>query len=126
MLICPGDNSVCFPDTAEARARYDAVNLDAPPADLCSYAVRDFARFPIDPAKAADEPVVACVGRGSGAAWCACHKDTFQIGFADGDVRTFTRADLGIAPGAPPVLGPTSPSPLLRVLCFTPADAATK
>jgi len=119
-LMCPGDQSVSPADTPEARARYDGVDLDDPPDDLCSYAVRDFARFPVDPARLDEEPIAACVGRFADATWQRFHRTAFFVAFADGSARELDDADVGLAPGATLVVGPDSPSPLLRVLCFRP------
>lgn len=129
MLVCPGDPGVVVPDTPEAVDRYDAVDLDAPPDDLCSYAVRDFARFPPDPKAVDPEPFAACVGRFRDGTWSACHRGGMVIAFCDGTTRFFEWAELGLGPGATPpddapVVGPDSPSPLLRVLCFRPGETS--
>lgn len=121
VLLCPGDNGAFVPDTPAARRRYDVVDLAAPPDDLASYAVRDFARFPVDPSRAADEPILACVGNFRDGTWCAHHRDVFIVAYADGRCRMLRCEELGLSRGEAPVVGPDSPSPVLRVLTFGPA-----
>lgn len=126
VLVCPGDQHVVPPDTPELRARYDAVDLDDPPDDLCSYAVRDFVRFPVDPQAGKPEPIAACVGRIVDGEWQAFHKGGFVIVYDDGASRFIEWSECGVdPPGDWPdptvVVGPDSPVPELRTLCFRPA-----
>lgn len=125
VLLCPADQDALPPDTPEAVDRYDTVDLDDPPNDLCSYAVRDFDRFPPDPARPGEEPFAACVGRFRDGTWRACHEGGLAVAYLDGHVLFLRWDELGFPPDAappdkPPVVGPDSPSPLLRVLCFRP------
>ena len=86
------------------------------------YAVRDVERAPIDPSRAADEPIVACLGLvAKFERWRPPHGDSVLILFADGSVRELTWDDLdldgaGEVGGPEVVVGPDARSPLLRVL----------
>ena len=114
VLLCPGDQSVTPPDTPEARGRYDTVDLDHPPADLCSYAVRDFERFPLDPESSEPQVLAVCVGRDG----TLRHKGGVNVLYDNGSARFVELAELGLPPGTAPVPGPDSPSPILRVVRF--------
>jgi len=120
VLTCRGDEDVQRGPAAIRLPRYDTVDLDDPPDDLCSFAVRDFARFPVDGTQLAKEPILACVGRFTDDGWKPFHEDAFVVAFADGSSSFLSAADLGLAPGSEPIVGPDSPSPILRVLCFHP------
>ncbi len=113
VLFCPSD-SVATPETVVAGAdggrspsAADALRR------VCSYAVRDFARYPLDDS-ATDEFVAADAadvhGRGG-----------VTILLSDGSVQFRTRAGLGLAPDEPIVIGPDSSHPELAKLCIVPA-----
>lgn len=117
VLVCPGDQSVTPPDTPEARARYDTVDLDHPPADLCSYAIRDFKRFPLDPESSEPQVIAVCVGRDG----TLRHKGGVNVLYDNGSARFVEISELeelGLPSGAKPVPGPDSPCPILRVVRF--------
>ena len=120
VLLCPGDQLAVIPSDARLRARYDEVDLDRPPHDLCSYSVRDFSRFPVAPGRADEEPILACLGRGTGPAHVDFHRDAYLIAFADGDVRIFDRNDLGLTAGTAPVIGPGSQTPYFHLFLPLP------
>ena len=120
VLVCPSDEAVSVPDTAAARRRYDAVDLDHPPADLCSYAVRDFEHFPVDVDSAAPQVLAACVGPGG----TLRHKNGVNVAFTDGSARFMEREELGLQPGDDILIGPESKAVLLRPLRF--ADPAAR
>lgn len=136
VLICPGDKDARAPESHADQERYETVDATnaAAIAALCSYAVRDFARFPVR-ADGRD------TGTGSGElAWIACdrqgkdgrtphHENGINVLFADGAVQFMNRDALGIAPDEPIIVGPGSPHPELRKLVFVPAlspDGAEK
>ena len=102
-LLCPEDATVRSPVTDADRAAWDDANLADPRRDLCSYAGRDFANFPIDSCRNA---IGACVH----------HRGGVIVAFDIGDVRFFTREQLGISEDDEIRCGPESASPLLRML----------
>jgi hypothetical protein len=113
--VKPGNEQVFFcPEDPIAkaslvdRARYEHVDLARVPRALCSYAGRDFERFPLDSTKAASEPICACL----------CHPKGALVVFQAGDVRWMTLADLGLDSDDEKIVGPDSKSPVLRVLRF--------
>ncbi|MCE9638063.1 MAG: hypothetical protein K8T90_20370 [Planctomycetes bacterium] len=108
ILVCPGDPSVAFPDSPEARRRYDTVDLDAPPADLCSYAARDFARFPLDSKSGRREPIAACLH----------HRHGAIVAFSDGSARFMDLDELAVDAGTELTVGPDSPAEMLQSLTF--------
>lgn len=95
VLACPGDPS------AER---------------VCSYAVRDFARYPLDPSSER-EIVFADAGDHHTS---NRHSGGVNVVLTDGGVRFFDRERLGLAPDDEIVTGPESPSPELRKLCTVP------
>lgn len=88
--------------------------------DGAPYALRDFARCPVGAARA-DEPIAVCLGLAAATtSWRPPH-DVALVLYADGTVRDVDWDDLGLpghppAGASPPVVGPESPSPVLRVL----------
>jgi hypothetical protein len=115
VLICPGDQDIRIPETPEAARVYhpaDAAALRAA-RGLGSYAVRDFEKFPIDPNSTAKQPIL-CDREGDDGR-TNHHKRCIVVGFVGGDAQKMTNAELGIPDGDPIVVGPDSPSPLLRV-----------
>jgi hypothetical protein len=108
VFVCPGDPLSNVPETDADRARYERVDLAHVPRPVCSYAGRDFEKFPLDPTKAATEPLGACVN----------HKGCAIVAYADGDVRKMTLAELGFDSDDGKIVGPDSKSPVLRVLRF--------
>ena len=126
IFACPDDPDVRVPTTGADSAIYDTVDVAHPEAlaPLCSYAVRDLARYPID----ADgtDPETGEV------AWVACdrqgkdgrtphHDGGLNVLFADGAVQFKDREFLGIAADDPIIVGPDSPHPELRKMVFVPA-----
>jgi hypothetical protein len=117
---CPGDDAVPVPDGAVAD-RYATADLSDRAAlqSLCSYAVRDFARFPVEP--------------GDSSAWILCdrqgldgrtphHRGGLNILRADGAAMFKRREELGLALDGPIVVGPDSPHPELRKMIFFSGD----
>lgn len=106
VFLCPLDAAGADPMSPSFEARYDSIDLASPPRDLCSYAVRDFGAFPLDPWRTAPQPIAACVHHETGA----------NVLFDDGSVNFFDREQLGVGPDDDVVAGPASKSPMLRVL----------
>jgi len=125
VFIYPDDPDAREPVGAAASLLYETVDVTdaAALAPLCSYAVRDFARFPVDPD--GKDPETGEV------AWVACdrqgadgrtphHEGGLNVLFADGAVQLWDRERLGIADDEPIVVGPDSPHPELRKMVFVP------
>lgn len=108
VFVCPDDPLAKPPESDADRARYEHVELANVPRSLCSYAGRDFERFPLDPTKAGHEPIGACVH----------HKGCAIVVFADGSVQKTTLAELGLDSDDDKIVGPDSKSPVLRVLRY--------
>jgi hypothetical protein len=113
VFFCPGDRDAAPPETDEERSAYHPADTAVLRAarGLGSYAVRDFERCPIE--DCAKNPIL-CDRQGAGGRTMH-HDDVIVIAFDMGDAQTFTREQLGIAPGEPIVVGPDSPCPFLRV-----------
>ena len=108
VLICPADAM------ASHAAPGAAGGPDDDPATLrarCSYAVRDFARHPLDPE--ADDEVIAADAGGH-------HVLGINVLYSSGAVHFRDRDALGLGPDEPIVVGPDSPDPELRKLCIVP------
>jgi hypothetical protein len=114
VYFCPADD-LAPPASAEERRRFhpaDANELSRA-RGLGSYAVRDFEKFPIDPKSTEKQPIL-CDRQGDDGR-TSHHKGFIVIAFNGGDAQKMTNAELGIPDGDPIVVGPDSPSPLLRV-----------
>jgi hypothetical protein len=117
ILLCPADPEAVADDTPEGRARWDDLDLDHPPRFLCSYAVRDFAKFPLEGRSAEPRPIAACLH----------HTETARdrggaiIAFEDGSVRFVDYEELGISDATELTVGPDAPAELLRELTFGPS-----
>ena len=105
-LLCPGDGSVDRPPSPGQIPAWDRVDLDAPPRELCSYAGRDFANFPLDDSAGLPQAIGACIH----------HRGVAIVAFDDGSVRAMGREELGLAPDDDIVCGPESKSSLLNKL----------
>ena len=101
-LFCPEDDDADPP----GDAAWDSVDLEHPPRELCSYAGRDFAAFPLDENATEPQPIGACVH----------HRDGVLVAFDNGWVQMMYREQIGLGPDDPMVVGPESKSPLLRML----------
>ena len=118
MLLCPGDEEVSFPNTDEDRMRWDEVDLMNIPADMCSYAVRDFATYPIP--TDGQVHIIACDRMGRDGR-TSHHRDGLNVLFDTGHVKFMSREDLGLAPDAPIIVGPDSLHPMLKKVVYAPA-----
>lgn len=117
-LLCPGDQGAIFPSGENDSRYYDSIDLDHPPEDRCSYAVRDFEHFPLDP-QATEPQILACDRQGADGR-TPHHDGGLMVLFDDGSVEFMTNDDLGLAPEAPIVVGPDSSQPMLRQVVFIP------
>jgi hypothetical protein len=131
-LLCPGDQQVIFPSTPEDREEYDHFDPDDPASwgDRMSYAVRDFARFPVQPGAEGVTVIAACRGNSGG---IPHHADGLPVLFADGRVEWLDWADIGVSD--PPrrgrpflkwdaiLVGPGAPNPDLAKLIPPPRDS---
>lgn len=108
VLICPLDDLADVPETDAEKRAWDDVDLAHPPRSLCSYAVRDFERFPLESKDAAPHPIAACLH----------HPGIAIVGFDSGEARPVKLDELGLASDDEKIVGPSSKSPLLRVLRF--------
>lgn len=115
LLRCPDDPDLSPPDAAAHRA-YDEADLSNPPDDLCSYAVRDFERFPLADDVSDRKEVIACCRCGRDGRTPHHRGDVMVLLFGEGDVQAMTPEELGFGPDDPVVVGPESKSDLLRVL----------
>ena len=120
MLLCPRDHDAASPGAPGMRSRYDTVDLDHPPADLCSFAVRDFEHFPLDPDAKDPQVLAACIGPGG----TLRHENGTNVALTDGSVSFMDLKRLGLDPEDDILIGPESTSPLLRPLRF--ADPAAR
>ena len=114
LLFCPGD-SRALPETPAEALAYHPANAAAIRAarGLGSYAVRDFERFPLDEDSSERQPIL-CDRLGDDGRTMH-HRSVIVVCFSEGDAQLLTREELGVAPDAPIVVGPDSPTPLLRV-----------
>lgn len=108
VLICPKDDDASVPETDAERQAWDDVDLAHPSGALCSYASRDFERFPLGPHPADKEPIGACLH----------HKGIAIVVFRYGDAQKMTLEELGLASDDEKIVGPESKSPVLRVLKY--------
>jgi hypothetical protein len=105
LLRCPGDPGTPPP----GGIPWESVDPERPPLGLCSYAVRDFARYPLDPAAAVHEVLAVCTSHGS----------AVVAAFVDGSVRVLdAENDLYLPPGTPLTVGPGSQVEQFRALLF--------
>src|SRR6185503_6806499 len=96
------------PTTDAERKLWDDVDLAHAPRALCSYAVRDFKRFPVDPVSTDPEVIAACIHHRRGAV----------VLYAGGDAQFVALAELGLSSDDDKTVGPDSKSPVLRVVRY--------
>jgi hypothetical protein len=101
-LCCPADTNVHAPEVDADCAKYERVDRKRVPRSLCSYAARDFERFPLDKKSPTRQPIGACL----------CHPGFVLVAFEGGDVQILE------CPDDFKTVGPNSKSPVLRVLRF--------
>lgn len=108
VFLCPGDRSAVRLEAPGARDAYDSVDLEHVPRALCSYAVRDFDKYPFDWASPTVQVIAACTN----------HRNGANVAFDNGSARFIEREELGLAPGDEITVGPGSKSELLRVVRY--------
>jgi len=106
VLLCPGDASAAPPESLQDGKRYADVDLAHVPRDLCSYAGRDFDKFPLD--SIGRQPIGACLS----------HRHGAVVVFESGDAQFMSLEDLGFSSDEEKTVGPDSKSPILRVLRY--------
>lgn len=118
LFICPGDNQAINPTTPQQQQAYDALDLNDPRNNMCSYAVRDFLLYPLDP-DAETPQIIACDRMGLDGR-TAHHSDGLCVLFDDGAVKFMSREDLGLSRDDPIVVGPRSTHPMLGRVRYHP------
>jgi prepilin-type N-terminal cleavage/methylation domain-containing protein len=118
VFTCPGDQSVTPPTTPELQAKYDEIDLTNPPADVCSYAVRDFTNYPMS-MDSKELEIIACDKQGNDGR-TAHHQDGLVILYKDGSSKFMDRDSLGLSAEAPIVVGPGSEHDLLKKVIYAP------
>jgi hypothetical protein len=112
-LLCPGHERSAEMELTSIGP-FDPYALDEPALRAaCSYAVRDFARFPLAPGDDGSAFIAADMDEH--------HRDGVNVLLSDGGVYFHDRASLGLAPSEPIIVGPDSPHPELAKLCIVPA-----
>ncbi|MCE9638064.1 MAG: hypothetical protein K8T90_20375 [Planctomycetes bacterium] len=114
MLLCPNDPGAADAEKRETRALYDSVDLDHPAPGLCSYAVRDFAKFPLAASKDAAEPIAVCLHH----AETLLVRGVAVVAYSDGRAAFVGYEELGISEGSELIVGPRSKSAVLRMMTF--------
>ncbi len=118
-LRCPDDPDLRPLDDAARRA-YDEVDLANPPDDLCSYAVRDFERYPLPADASRAFEIIACC-RGGRTGRSPHHGDgRVVVLYANGDVELLSRERLGDDSGSTIVVGLESNLPRMRPMIQRP------
>ena len=102
-----------------ASARYDDIDLEDPPSDVCSYMVRAFRAYPLNP-EAEEKQIIAC-DRNGPSHDIPHHKDGLNVVYEDGSVKFRDREWLGISPKAPIVVGPDAENAELGKVIYAPA-----
>jgi hypothetical protein len=118
ILTCPGDPDVGVPppgvvDTVDVT---DAKAL----GHLSSYAVRDFARYPLDEESETAQWIM-CDRQGADGR-TDHHHDGINVLFDDGAVQFRDREALGLSPDEPIIVGPDSPHAELRKMAIVPVE----
>lgn len=105
LLLCPDDPEA---DRGAAPAAWDAADLSNPPRGLCSYAVRDFAAFPLEAHADEVQAIAACLH----------HRGGVVVLYDDGSTQFHQLLELGLVADTDVSVGPESKAELLRPLKF--------
>lgn len=122
VLLCPRDPDVLPIETPEHRAKYDEINLEDPPRNMCSYAARNFTAYPMK-AESIDLQVIGGLRQGANGR-TQHYADGTILMYEDGSVRFVDREELGLPAEAEIVIGDDSDHELLRTITDvqTPGD----
>jgi len=115
-LICPGDQGVALPETEEDKKKWDNVDLDNPPDDLCSYTARDFKNYPLN-IESPNKEIIGSDRQGKDQRTMQ-HKNGLVCCYEHGDAQFVTRAELDINSENPIVVGPEAENPMLKKVAF--------
>jgi len=120
IFTCPGDPAVGAAVGMRNLGRYDSEDIMDATDDqpLCSFAVRDFARFPLE----GKEPQWVLCDREGDDAQTPHHSRGLIVALSNGTFARLSRADLGLAEDEPIIVGPDSPHPELRKMLYLPTD----
>ncbi len=120
-LTCPGDN-IAPPDTDAEKQKYDDVNLDNPPDDLCSYAARNF-KDDMFSAEQTEKEILGCDRQGANGATMQ-HKNVINIVYyPGGDCQPVSREELGVNSEEPIKIGPEAQNANLRKVIYRMSKA---
>lgn len=112
LLLCADDPDSLEPGSSAWLEAWSDVDLANPPRGICSYAVRDFAAFPLVPNAKSPQPIAACLHHGA----TSLGRGVAVVLFDDASVRRLGFEELGISSNDELVAGPRSKVPLLRVM----------
>jgi len=116
VFCCPGDPVVQIPETEDEKKKYDNVDLQNPPNDLCSYAARDFQNFGLS-AEAKDKQMIGCDRQDSNQR-TAHHEGVIICVYEGGDAQKMERDMLGINADSEIVIGPEAENPMLKTMAY--------
>jgi len=119
-LLCPGAQGVTWPATQEDREAYNDVDLQNPPTDKCSYAVRDFEKYPLKQDAGAKQ-IIACDRQGNDSRTMH-HPDGVVVLFDNGSASFMDKEALGVSMGPedPVVVGPDAENEMLKQVIVVP------
>ncbi len=120
VMLCPGDESVFAPQTDDDARFWDDVDYSdaAVVRRLCSYAVREFTEFPLDPDS--EEPQAIACDAPDADGVVRHHRGGLTILFDDGAAQWTDREHLGLQPDEPITIGPDARAEVLRALTVVP------
>jgi prepilin-type N-terminal cleavage/methylation domain-containing protein len=116
VLICPGDQGIAVPETDDDKKKWDNVDLDNPPSDLCSYAARDFKNFPIN-VESPEKEIIGSDRQGADQRTMQ-HKGGIVCCYTEGDAQFVTRDELGVNTENPIVVGPDADNKNLKKVVY--------
>ncbi len=111
LLLCPADPAARFPRTDADREAWDE---ETNAAALCSYAVRDFSKYPLH-ADDGRRSIIACDRQGLDGA-TPHHDGGINVLYGNGAVKWMTAELLQLPVDQPITVGPESQHELLRMV----------